>query len=99
LTVLALFLAGERFPFRGGVGFGISSRPAGFRHGGRGGRHLDGVLRARQPDLLAPGTADRTAGGTQGGQIDGVRCCTMGANDVHGAHLHSVFARMLHSDR
>ena len=23
------------------------------------------------------------------GRIDGVRCCTMGANDVHGAHLHS----------
>ena len=53
--------------------------------------HLDGVLGPGQPGFLATGTAHRTPGRAQGGRIDGVRCCTMGANDVHGAQFHSVF--------
>ena len=80
---------GHRFPFGRGVvpgGRGSTSAMAGI-----GGGHLDGVLGTGQPDLLAAGTANRTPGRAQGGRIDGVGCCTMGANDVHGAHFHSDF--------
>src|SRR6202042_1424332 len=49
----------------------------------------DGVLRPRQPDFLAAGTAHGAASPAQGSQINGIGRCTMGANDVHGADLHN----------
>ena len=86
--VLCLLFAGHRFPFGRGVVAGGRAR---FRHRRHGGGHLDGVLGTGQPGFLATGTANRTPGLAQGGRIDGVRCCTMGANDVHGAQFHSVY--------
>jgi len=95
---LGLFLPRHRLPFVGGVGFG--RRRTRGRHGGYGGDGVDRILRPRQPDLLAPGTADGTARRAQGLKPDCVGCCTMGANDAHGAQIPRMKAlEMLQGDR
>ena len=58
---------------------------AGAGHGRRGHREFGRILRPRQPDFLAPGTAHGTAGGAESSRIDGIGRCAMGANDMHGA--------------
>ena len=92
----AAVFAGEAVPFCGGVA-SPASRPLPPSPAGR--ELVDRVLRPRQPDLLAAGAAHGAAGRAQGSQIDGIGCCTMGANDVHGANLHNDAARMLQGDR
>ena len=87
--VLPLFLVRQRLPFGRGIVRGRRGRLRLTWHGGRhGGRHFDRVLGPRQPGFLAARTADGTSGGPKGGRIDGVRCCTMRANDMHGARLY-----------
>ncbi len=70
-------------PFRGDV----ARVGAGRGHGGRLGHGLERILRAGQPHFLAAGTAHGAPGCAQGSGIDGERRCTVGADDMHGAHL------------
>ena len=87
--VLPLFLLRQRLPFGRGIVRGRRARLRRIWHGGRhGDGHFDRVLGPRQPGFLAARAADGTSGGPKGGRIDGVRCCTMRANDMHGAHLY-----------
>ena len=87
--VLPLFLVRQRLPFGRGIVRGRRGRLRRIWHGGRhGGGHFDRVFGPRQPGFLAARAADGTSGGPKGGRIDGVRCCTMRANDMHGARLY-----------
>jgi len=97
IVLLVMLLPRMRIPLRGVVG--SSGLFAGFRHSWYGCSKFGRILRPGQPDLLAAGATHGTAPGAQSGQFDGVRCCTVRANDVHGAIPHNDAAQMLQADR